>query len=42
MYDYTGATGLATKGSKKVLKAIPGKRSIDSLQKKQLYLEHHT
>jgi hypothetical protein len=28
----TGATGIATKVSKKVLKAIPGKHSIDSLQ----------
>jgi hypothetical protein len=28
----TGATGIAKKGSKKVLKAIPEKQSIDSLQ----------
>jgi len=28
----TGATGIVRKGSKKVLKAIPGKHSIDSLQ----------
>jgi fructose-1,6-bisphosphatase/sedoheptulose 1,7-bisphosphatase-like protein len=28
----TGATGIATEGLKKVLKAISGKRSIDSLQ----------
>jgi hypothetical protein len=27
-----GATGMATKGLKKVLKAIPGKHSIDTLQ----------
>jgi hypothetical protein len=27
-----GATGMATKGLKKVLKAIPGTHSIDSLQ----------
>jgi hypothetical protein len=27
-----GATGIATKGLKKVLKAIPGTHSIDSLQ----------
>jgi hypothetical protein len=27
-----GATGIAEKGLKKVLKAIPGKHSIDSLQ----------
>jgi len=28
----TGAIGIERKGSKKVLKAIPGKPSIDSLQ----------
>jgi hypothetical protein len=28
----TGATGITTKGLKKVLKATPGKHSIDSLQ----------
>jgi hypothetical protein len=28
-----GATGIATKGLKKNLEAIPGKHSIDSLQK---------
>jgi hypothetical protein len=28
----TGATGIATKGLKKIWKAIPGKLSIDSLQ----------
>jgi hypothetical protein len=27
-----GATGIATRGPKKVLKAIPGKHSVDSLQ----------
>jgi len=27
-----GATGIATKGLKKVLKATPGKHSIDSIQ----------
>jgi hypothetical protein len=30
--EITGATGIATRGSKKVLKAIPGTLSIDSLQ----------
>jgi len=29
----TGATGIVTKGLKRGLKAIPGKHSIDSLQK---------
>jgi hypothetical protein len=29
----TGATGIVTKGLKKNLEAIPGKYSIDSLQK---------
>jgi len=28
----TGATGIATKVLKKVLKAVPGKHSVDSLQ----------
>jgi hypothetical protein len=27
-----GATGIATRGPKKVLKAIPGKHSLDTLQ----------
>jgi hypothetical protein len=36
-----GATGTITRGLKKYLETIPGKHSIDSLQKK-LYLEHHT
>jgi hypothetical protein len=37
-----GATGIVTKGLKNYLEAIPGKHSIDSLQKKkQLYWEHH-
>ena len=36
-----GATGIATRGLKKVLKAIPGKYSIDTL-KRRMYLEHHT
>jgi len=37
MYDYTGnnwSTGIVTKVLKKYLKAIPGKRSKDSLKKK--------
>ena len=29
----TGATGIVTKGLKKNLEAVPGKHSIDSLQK---------
>jgi len=29
----TGATGIVTKGLKKDMEAIPGKHSIDSLQK---------
>jgi hypothetical protein len=33
----TGATGIVTKGLKKILKAIPGKHLIDSLQKKESY-----
>jgi len=28
-----GSTGMVTKGVKKELEAVPGKRSIDSLQK---------
>jgi hypothetical protein len=28
-----GATGIATKALKKILKAVPGKHSIDSLKK---------
>jgi hypothetical protein len=32
----TGATGIVTKGLKRYLEAIPGKHSVDSLQK-QLY-----
>jgi hypothetical protein len=32
----TGATGIVTKGLKKCLEIIPGKHSVDSLQKKQL------
>jgi hypothetical protein len=32
-----GATGTVTRGLKKYLETIPGKNSIDSLQKKQLY-----
>jgi len=36
-----GATGIVTRSLKKNLEAIPGKHSIDSLQK-QPYLEHHT
>ena len=38
-----GATGMVTKGLKKYLEAIPGKHSIDSLQKTAVdYLQHHT
>jgi hypothetical protein len=37
-----GAIGIVTKELKKYLETIPGKHSIDSLQKKQLYWEHHT
>ena len=37
----TGATGIVTRSLRKNLEAVPGKHSIDSLQK-QLYLEHHT
>ena len=36
-----GATGIVTRSLKKNLETIPGKHSIDSLQR-QLYLEHHT
>jgi hypothetical protein len=36
-----GDTGIVTRRLRKNLEAIPGKRSIDSLQR-QLYLEHHT
>jgi hypothetical protein len=32
-----GATGIVTRGLKMYLETIPGKLSIDSLQKKQLY-----
>ena len=38
----TGAIGLLTKVLNKYLEAIPGKHSIDSLQKKSLYLAQHT
>jgi hypothetical protein len=37
----TGATGIVKRSLRKNLEAIPGKHSIDSLQR-QLYLEHHT
>jgi len=36
MYDYTskfGATGIVTRNLRKNLEAVPGKHSIDSLQK---------
>jgi len=36
-----GATGIVTRSLKKNLEAVPGKHSIDLLQR-QLYLEHHT
>ena len=36
-----GATGIVMRSLRKNLEAVPGKHSIDSLQK-QLYLEHHT
>jgi hypothetical protein len=36
-----GATGIVTRSLRRGLEAVPGKHSIDSLQK-QLYLEHHT
>ena len=35
-----GATGIVTRSLRKNLEAVPGKHSVDSLQK--LYLEHHT
>ena len=38
----TGATGVATKDLRKYLNAIPRKHSVDSLKKRQLYLEQHT
>jgi hypothetical protein len=44
MYDLpqiTRATAIVTKGLKKNLEAVPGKRSTYLLQKK-LCLEHHT
>jgi hypothetical protein len=37
----TGDTGMVTKGLRKNVEAIPGKHSVDSLQR-QLYLEHNT
>jgi hypothetical protein len=38
-----GATGIVTKGLKRYLETIPGKHSIDYLQKKKkLYYRHHT
>ena len=36
-----GATGIVTRSLRKNLETVPGKHSIDSLQR-QLYLEHHT
>ena len=36
MYDHTsiiGATGIVTRGLKKNLESVPGKHSMDSLQK---------
>jgi hypothetical protein len=36
----TGATEIATRGLKKHSEAMPGKHSLDSLQK-QLYFEHN-
>ena len=38
----TGATGVVTKDLRKYLNAIPRKHSVDSLKKRQLYLEQHT
>ena len=35
------ATVIVSRNLRKNLEAVPGKHSIDSLQK-QLYLEHHT
>jgi delta-aminolevulinic acid dehydratase/porphobilinogen synthase len=37
-----GATGIVTKGLKKNLEAMPGKHSIDSLQKTALLGTSHT
>jgi hypothetical protein len=37
-----GATGIATKKLRKNLEAIPGKHSIDSVQKTAIIGEHHT
>ena len=37
----TGATGIATKVLKKNLEAIPGKHSIDSLQKTAVHGTSH-
>ena len=37
----TGATGIVTRSLRKNLEAVPGKHSIDSLQK-TVYLEHYT
>jgi hypothetical protein len=36
-----GATRIVTKDLKKNLEAVPGKHSVDSLKKRQLYLEYH-
>ena len=39
MYDYRvtiGATGIVTRSFRKYLEAIPGKHSIDSLQKRAI------
>jgi len=38
----TGATGLAAKGLEKDLEAVPGDRSIDSLQKTAVLGTAHT
>jgi hypothetical protein len=35
------ATGIVTRSLRKNLEAVPGKNSVNSIQK-QLYLEHHT
>ena len=37
-----GATGIVTRNLSKNLEAVPGRHSIYSLHKTQLYLEHHT
>ena len=37
-----GAIGIVTRSLRKSLEAVPGKHSIDSLQKTAIYLEHHT